>query len=295
MKQVSVIVPIFNSDKYLRRCLKSLSQQTGVDCEFICIDDGSTDDSANICHYYSEQDPRFKLISCEHRGVSAARNTGLDNACGEYICFLDSDDRFLKGSLKRLYDLAKKNDCDAVKFNAKIVHGEKWMKNAFIKHDCLMEQFEPNDIFIHKDTRPFVWAHFVKHELLANVRFNESLILGEDQEFIIRYLLKCKRVLFVSSVNYVHYNVKESSFNNVSNNNELLFENHIKIIYSIFPLIKIMTREFAEWIFDTAYYSYVKNNSEEKLNIINTLFDQTNVVDYIIDEKRITIIKKFFD
>ena len=189
MKQVSVIVPIYNSERYLRRCLNSLSKQTGVDCEFICIDDGSTDGSADICRYYSEQDPRFKLISCEHRGVSATRNTGLDNACGEYICFLDSDDRFLKGSLKQLYDLAKKNDCDAVKFNAKIVHGEKWMKDAFIKHDCLMEQFEPNDIFIHKDTRPFVWAHFIKHELLTNVRFNESLILGEDQEFIIKYIL----------------------------------------------------------------------------------------------------------
>jgi len=89
---VSVIIPIYNTAKYLNRCLKSLLSQKKIRAEFICIDDGSTDESYKICEHYANIDKRFILLKKTHKGVSAARNAGLDVARGKYICFVDSDD-----------------------------------------------------------------------------------------------------------------------------------------------------------------------------------------------------------
>lgn len=124
---ISVIIPIYNSSRYLKRCLNSLVTQIAVNAEFICVDDGSTDDSYKICQEYADKDDRFKILKITHRGTSAARNGGLDTASGKYVCFLDSDDRFKRDALKKLYQKAEETQCDAIKFNARIIHGEKWM------------------------------------------------------------------------------------------------------------------------------------------------------------------------
>ena len=92
MPAVSIIVPIFNTEQYLSRCLDSIESQTFNDWECILINDGSTDKSENICNEYANKDSRFKVINQKNSGVSAARNAGLDVAKGEWIGFVDSDD-----------------------------------------------------------------------------------------------------------------------------------------------------------------------------------------------------------
>ena len=91
-KKLSIIIPIYNTSKYLKECLDSVVNQDYKNVEIICVDDGSTDDSANIVESYLKKDERFKLIKTEHKGVAYARNLGLANAKGEYITFIDSDD-----------------------------------------------------------------------------------------------------------------------------------------------------------------------------------------------------------
>jgi glycosyltransferase involved in cell wall biosynthesis len=244
---VSVIVPIYNSERHLRRCLRSLSIQKDVAAEFICIDDGSDDNSMKICNDFKDRDDRFIIIRNKHEGVSAARNTGLDIAKGRYICFLDSDDRYVRGALKKLFDMAEKSGCDSIKFNARVVHGKKWMRDSFRSHDETIEGFIPNDIFRYKDCRPFIWAHFIRSDILTDVRFDTSLEIGEDQEYVIRYMIGCRKVRFVSNRFYVHYNLMDSSFNKEADDSEWMSRMHIKIVRTVMSYVSLRTPEFIDW------------------------------------------------
>ena len=102
---ISVIIPVYNVEKYLRRCLDSVIAQTYQNLEIICVDDGSVDESGKICDQYAVRDARIKVIHQENQGVSAARNRGLDAAEGEYIAFVDSDDYILEDMYKKMLDM----------------------------------------------------------------------------------------------------------------------------------------------------------------------------------------------
>ena len=112
MPKISVIVPIFNGEKYLCRCIDSILYQTFDDFELILINDGSSDNCAAICNEYMEKDTRIKVIHQENRGVSAARNAGLDIANGDYISFVDSDDYVYPQYLEYLYRAIIESDAD---------------------------------------------------------------------------------------------------------------------------------------------------------------------------------------
>ncbi|WP_455644913.1 glycosyltransferase family 2 protein [Methanosphaera sp.] len=117
--KVSIIIPVYNSSKYLLECLDSIKRQTLTDFEVICIDDNSTDDSLNILKKYADNDQRFKVLQQEHKGPGAARNKGIREASGEYILFIDSDDWIEKDTLDTLYTQASKTNSDLVLFNGK--------------------------------------------------------------------------------------------------------------------------------------------------------------------------------
>ena len=108
MIKVSVVIPVYNTYKYLPECLESVINQTLADIEIICINDGSTDFSSKILEEYASKDKRIKIISQNNQGVSCARNRGLEIARGEYIYFLDSDDKITLTALEELYDIAEK-------------------------------------------------------------------------------------------------------------------------------------------------------------------------------------------
>ena len=106
--KVSVIIPVYNVEKYLRRCLESVASQTLKEIEVICVDDGSTDSSFDIISEFSEKDPRFTAVRRQNGGAGAARNAGLDRARGKYLSFLDSDDFLMKKCLRN-HITARKN------------------------------------------------------------------------------------------------------------------------------------------------------------------------------------------
>ena len=117
---ISVVIPVYNVEKYLRQCLDSVLNQTYNYFEVIMVDDGSTDSSYDICLEYSERDDRFKSFHKENGGASSARNYALDKATGEYLFFLDSDDWIEKNTLERLINTVEDNNVDFVLFEATV-------------------------------------------------------------------------------------------------------------------------------------------------------------------------------
>ena len=138
--KISVIIPVFNSEKYLKKCLDTVLLQTLSDIEIICIDDGSTDSSLQILQQYSRKDHRFKIIFQSHEGAGSARNKGLAIAQGEYLSFLDSDDFFEPDMLEQMYNCSKKYNTDIVVCKSRIFDNGCFGKSIF-KYRILQNPF----------------------------------------------------------------------------------------------------------------------------------------------------------
>lgn len=214
MELISIIVPVYNVEKYLSECIDSILAQTYENFELILVDDGSPDNSGKICDKYAEKDKRIKVIHKENGGVSSARNTGLDNAEGEYIAFVDSDDivneRYLELMYEKLIE-TKANICfcKMKRFNTTI--------NIEIKDDH-SEMFD----FRRKDRDDFLADFFAgkldyssctalyKKSSIGNGRFNEKLKNNEDFLFTLNSILNCEKISLISNVLY-NYRINDNS------------------------------------------------------------------------------------
>ena len=114
MSDITVVIPIYNVEKYLRKCVDSVEKQTYKNFEVILVDDGSTDSSGELCDALAKENDNIRVIHQENRGLGGARNTGIESCNTEYIMFLDSDDYIHPELLKKCMDVLKKNNCDIV-------------------------------------------------------------------------------------------------------------------------------------------------------------------------------------
>ena len=188
---VSIIVPVYNVEKYLRECLDSISQLKAFSWEAILVDDGSTDISGQICDEYAKQDSRFRVIHQKNSGVSAARNAGLDAAKGDWIWFVDSDD-----SINPDFEISNPevlDDADYVLFDMRKFHDGEELKSLEHQKGILKcTDLSKND-FLCK----FQCNHH--HQRLA---FSLGTRVGEDLEFQYKYLTRCKRPASLDAVLY---------------------------------------------------------------------------------------------
>ena len=183
---VSVIIPVYNTEKYLAECLDSLAAQTFTDFEAIIVDDGSTDGSPAICDEYAARDPRFRVIHKQNGGASSARNVGLDAAKGEYLFFLDSDDRIREDTLNKSINAAKEKNADLVFFEAEAFDDESGKRSfsnySYRKEYCAGEPSSiMTDMLAHREFHVVIWNLLVSHDLFINnaLRFKEG-IMYED-------------------------------------------------------------------------------------------------------------------
>ena len=126
--KVSIVIPVYNVEPYLRECLDSVKNQTLKEIEIICVDDGSPDNCGAILDEYAQNDKRFKVIHQENQGLSGARNTGLDNITGEYVIFLDSDDYLDLNACEELYKTAKSHNLDVLRFASRSFPEKRWVE-----------------------------------------------------------------------------------------------------------------------------------------------------------------------
>ncbi len=194
--KISVIVPVFNSEKYLHRCVDSILSQTYTDFELLLINDGSTDCCSFICDEYAIKDRRVRVFHKENGGVSSARNLGIENATGEWIAFCDSDD-FVESSWLLTY-IENSSNVDLV------IQG-------YHNDECGLENFDfegtSNDVVKQLFIRHVLgYIHtklFRKRTLLEyHIRFNETVRFREDEDFVLKYLCYNKSVRCVKSGGY---------------------------------------------------------------------------------------------
>ena len=214
MPIVSVIVPVYKVEKYLKQCLDSIISQSFSDFECILVDDGSPDNCPNICDQYSEKDKRFRVIHQRNKGLSAARNTGIENSTGEWICFIDSDDCIHPDYISILYSTAKNYDaevvsCGHISFFENDDISVKWesQTSSFVDIKTGKEVLE-----LHYKKGEFsfnVWDKIYKRDVIINYRFPVGLY-HEDQYYNTHVLPTCTRIVSISNSLY-GYRLRNSS------------------------------------------------------------------------------------
>ena len=207
MPLATIIIPVYNVERYLCRCLDSIIAQTHRNWEAILIDDGSPDNSGTICDYYKKKDTRFKVIHQENRGVSGARQTGLDNATGEYIIHCDPDDWVEPRMLEILIAKAREKDYDMVIadffYNSK--EEIKHIKQN-IKGDICAKTIQAK--IVNQELHGSLCNKLINKRCLRGISFTPNNIsLGEDDLFNIRVLNNDIKIAYIPSAFY-HYNVE---------------------------------------------------------------------------------------
>lgn len=204
MSKVSIIIPVYNKAPYLDSCISSVINQTYKNLEIIIIDDGSTDNSLEICEKYRKKDERIQLISQENQGVSVARNKGIQKASGEWIYFLDADDYLELDAFEILVnEIIQDKEIDLIEFGAK-----KWQNNELVGERIpSKKQIYTDNIKLIKENevKPFsACLHFTKKDLLINnkIQFDEDLKHNEDALFMYKVFLNSKRTLVMDKCFY---------------------------------------------------------------------------------------------
>ena len=230
MPKVSIVVPIYNVEKYLRQCLDSIANQTLKDIEVICVNDGSKDSSLEIIMEYVNKDPRFKVIDKPNSGYGNSMNRGFDMAEGEYIGIVESDDYAEPDMFEKLYSCAKENDLDACKsgfFFYYSVPEEKNIPSKIASYIMCKDVFCPTDDFKSLreqieffNIKPTIWSAIYKKEFVRenNIRFNETPGASfQDTSFNFKVWALAKRVKLLEEC-FLHYRQdnESSSINSAS-------------------------------------------------------------------------------
>lgn len=199
---ISIIVPVYNTEKYLDRCIQSILSQTYTDFELLLVDDGSTDSSGAICDKYAEQDSRLRVFHKENGGVSSARNVGLNNAAGEYIIFVDSDDYMKPQMCEILYNTLIREKADIVICGTEETGGGFWKprNNENYNRESFFENF--GELLQIELLSPPWNKIFIKSRIKHY--FRDDISFGEDLVFNLQYLFHCNKISFITASPYFH-------------------------------------------------------------------------------------------
>ena len=210
---VSIIVPVYNAEKDLHRCIDSIIAQTFTDWELFLIDDGSKDSSGVICDEFATKDNRIRVIHKENGGVSSARNVGLDNARGEWITFVDSDDWIKPQYLEHLFGSIEKSDLviayATIYREEEHIGEEEYYPSHVVTEENFSVLFEENALIWH--TSP--WGKLYRRRLIQNadLKFVENVHIGEDAIFLYSFMLSAKCINVTSWTDYCYYSQMSGS------------------------------------------------------------------------------------
>lgn len=229
--KISVVLPCYNVEKYIREGLDSIMAQTLSEWEAILVDDGATDSTGRICDEYAEKDSRFKVIHTKNHGASCARNAGMKQAKGELLYFMDPDDWIEPNCFERCYETYQQHNCDIIQFDKNYVWGDekrpdnttdcgKWEQPDIIKkftckmvglgQEALNHWYKGGNIWDKKKNLG-VWSFMFKRSFIEEneLRFKQKISLFEDILFAIDCTIKAKTLVSIPDILY-NYNVRTS-------------------------------------------------------------------------------------
>lgn len=243
--KISIIIPVYNVEQYLSRCIDSILAQTFTDFELLLIDDGSKDNSGKICDEYEKKDNRIRVFHKENGGVSSARNVGLDNAVGEWICFSDGDDSVKSDYLATFFYLMTQGDMLSQGF-----HALNW------NHKGDKDIFATKGIYYGKNLCPFIlkllktaqlgyiWCKSFKKEIIDKykIRFDENVYLMEDLEFVLEY---CTHINSINNSDKCLYLYKYTASGKIFHD-----QNHFEVYKKLYLLSREIDVDnlYTKWI-----------------------------------------------
>ena len=211
-EKVSVVIPIYNAEKYLKKCIESVLKQSYTNLEVILVNDGSKDQSLAVCKMYEKQDARVVLIDKQNGGVSAARNDGIKIATGKYILFLDSDDFIPKDAVKKMHRAITKDRSDFV-FGGYTEIGVK--HNKIISHASKVVCLDKNGIttILQMEGINYICSKLYRLDNITKNRvlYDGRIKIGEDEIFVCKYLRTCSTVSLISDNLYYYNRLNEFS------------------------------------------------------------------------------------
>ncbi len=299
MPKISVIIPVYNVEKYIPDCLDSLCNQTLTDIEIICINDGSTDGSLKILQEYAEKDNRIIIINQENQGQGVARNNGIDIASGEYIAFVDPDDFIDLDSFGVVYSKFKETNVDIIQFDYQTCDENK----NFMEYHTLSKEMKKvlgfnlndNQVFCLKDfkqanfiitrwcaTDKIYSTNFIKQN---NIKFSPSKN-GEDNIFSFSSTLLANKILYINKYLY-HYRMRQgSAIHKLSDNNFGIFEN-VKLLkdflveHNLYETYKKTFYKYSINAYANHYGNIPETSNESFLNECKKVLNEEEYKDFL--------------
>jgi glycosyltransferase involved in cell wall biosynthesis len=265
MERVSIIIPIYNAEKDLAFCLNSVLNQTYQELEIILVDDGSSDTSSMICDEYAKRDPRIMVYHRSNKGVSAARNYGIEKATGMFLLFVDADDTIEPEMVEGCMQLANSHQADLVicSFRYHKIDDHCLVENSLGSHysGSAKELFQNwFSVLMEKELLNPPWNKLIKRELLmwSQIRFHEKFSICEDRAFSIQIIAASRKTVLTDKIYYNYYLKKAGT---------LVFQFHENYY------------EALSYFYDLAYtYCVSFNDHENQLRCLNTLYVNLSIM-----------------
>ncbi len=236
----SIIIAVYNVENYLSQCLDSVVNQTLLDIEIICVNDGTKDHSRSVLEQYQKRDDRIQIVDKANGGLSSARNAGLRVAIGDYVVFLDSDDYLECGACERLYYEILEHRPDVIVFGTHIFPyypwPDPWLINNLTTRTRAYNDGGMESLLRENGATPFVWRDCFKREFLSenNILFDEKIRFAEDLIFQFMAFPLARQVIFISDKLY-HYrwNRAGSLMNNAARDPYQKYMHHINAMHAV--------------------------------------------------------------
>lgn len=297
---ISVIVPVYNVEKYLHRCVDSIIHQSYHNLEIIIVDDGSTDDSAVMCDEYSALDNRIVVIHKQNGGLSSARNEGIDIAHGEYLSFIDSDDYIDKFMLEKLYTALTENDADISVCNYQNVYENDFQGMHIVNQEIKFNVVTPLEAISKTDNLEqmysvVAWNKLYKKELFLNIRYAEGYI-HEDAIIMHRLFGECEKIVIIpdrlyfyqrrnGSIMGIGFNIERLDLVRAMSDQIIFY--HEKGWYELEN-----TAGLHLWWYMNKYYLRFEKNEVNRMRLNRTLQDFRKALPYLLRSDNISFKEK---
>ena len=257
---ISVIIPVYNAASTLRACLDSILVQQAASLEVLLVDDGSTDESVQICDDYAARDQRIHVFHRRNQGVSTARNFGISRAKGEWIAFIDSDDRIDPG----YFPTSDRHDCDLLLQNWRVM-GKEEQEEHF---DALVYRGEECRQFFsehaHLNAFRVVWEKLLRRDIIEQyqLRFDTHIRLGEDTLFMLAYLSHCQSVEVLATSDYIYY--RPDSWNQYQRKYHLSLQDfrlYVDNFWNLYQQVGFQSPSLIRFIYSFFYWCSNPHNS----------------------------------